>query len=158
MNNKQSFAQGKEAHTDSFPSLCFLTLDLQATSESPTEFIANFWGDPLYGLDLKKGAAGWAWSKYTCYNRATNTTEIGEVLCLRWSVDEPWFMLLAGGSWHASVAYTTLYLKDYYPPVAAITHLYVPKVAMLTEVCPHSYFLFISSLCALSRLRKAPEL
>lgn len=42
MNNKQSFAQGKEAHTDSFPSLCFLTLDLQATSESPTEFIANF--------------------------------------------------------------------------------------------------------------------
>lgn len=53
MNNKQSFCSGEGVHTGSLP-LCFLTLDLQAASESPTDFIANFLGDPLCGLEQKE--------------------------------------------------------------------------------------------------------
>lgn len=53
MNNKQSLAQGREFTLPLSP-LCFLTLDLRAASESSTEFIANFWGDPLCGLDLSR--------------------------------------------------------------------------------------------------------
>lgn len=94
MNNKQSCAQGRE-FTLALSPLCFLTLDLQATSKSPTEFIANFWCDPLCGLDLRER------DEHAVNLPATieqQTQQRCRVFRLRGGVDELRFMLLTGGS------------------------------------------------------------
>lgn len=73
-------------------------------------------------------------------------------------------MVLTGGSRQADVACANLYLKDYYPPGAVITHLYsmyqgsvagcYQKSSVIFVIFPLVYLLCVS----LSRLRKAPEL
>lgn len=69
MNNKQSFAQEEGVRTDPL----LLVLSHLRSPGSASEFIANFWGDPLWEQ------AGRARSKSTCYNRATNTTQMEDL-------------------------------------------------------------------------------